>query len=94
VKREGTSVKGMKTAHQVEEQLQSLFTRCPDLCGFAIREEAEELYVSDIGISPRISAEQYGEIYQDIAQTLGELLEEQPEAGKWLSGRTFARILH
>jgi hypothetical protein len=84
----------MKTAHQVEEQLQSLFTRCPDRCGFAIREEAEELYVSDIGISPRLSAEQYGEIYQDIAQTLGELLEEQPEAGKWLSGRTFARILH
>jgi hypothetical protein len=84
----------MKTAHQVEEQLQSLFARCPDLCGFAIREDAEELYVSDIGISPRLSAEQYGEIYQDIAQTLGELLEEQPEAGKWLSGRTFARILH
>ena len=84
----------MKTVHQVEEQLQSLFARCPDLCGFAIREEAEELYVSDIGISPRLSAEQYGEIYQDIAQTLGELLEEQPEAGKWLSGRTFARILH
>jgi hypothetical protein len=84
----------MKTEHQVEEQLQSLFARCPDLCGFAIREEAEELYVSDIGISPRLSAEQYGEIYQDIAQTLGELLEEQPEAGKWLRGRTFARILH
>jgi hypothetical protein len=84
----------MKTEHQVQEELQSLFARCPDLCGFAIREEAEELYVSDIGISPRISAEQYGEIYQDIAQTLGELLEEQPEAGKFLSGRTFARILH
>ena len=29
----------MKTEHQVEEQLQSLFARCPDLCGFAIREE-------------------------------------------------------
>ena len=84
----------MKTERQLQEELQSLFARCPDLCGFAIREEAEELYVSDIGISPRISAEQYGEIYQDIAQTLGELLEEQPEAGKWLSGRTFARILH
>lgn len=84
----------MKTHRHVQAQLESLFARCPDLCGFAIRAEAEELFVSDIGISPRVSAEQYGEIYQDIAQTLGELLEEQPEAGKWLSGRTFARILH
>jgi len=84
----------MKTERQVEEQLQSLFARCPDLCGFAIRAEAEELYVSDIGIAPRLSAEQYGEIYQDIAQTLGGLLEEQPEVGEWLRGRTFARTLH
>lgn len=79
---------------QLQEQLQSLFARCPDLCGFAVRAEAEDLYVSDIGISPRLSAEQYGEIYQDIAQTLGELLEEQPEVGEWLRGRTFARTLH
>ena len=57
-------------------------------------EEAQELFVSDIGISPRLSAEQYGEIYQDIAQTLGELLEEEPDAGEWLKGRTFARTLH
>ena len=84
----------MKTQRQLEEQLQSLFARCPDLCGFAIRAEAEDLFVSDIGISPRLSAEQYGEIYQDIAQTLGELLEEAPEAGKWLRGRTFARTVH
>ena len=84
----------MKTQRQLEDEVQSLFARCPDLCGFAVRAEAEELYVSDIGISPRLSAEQYGEIYQDIAQTLGELLEEAPEAGQWLRGRTFARTLH
>jgi hypothetical protein len=71
-----------------------LFDRCPALCGFAVRSEAEELYVSDIGIAPRVSTEQYGEIYQDIARTLGELLEEQPEAGSWLRDRTFARTLH
>ena len=84
----------MKTQQQVQEQLQSLFSRCPDLCGFAVRAEAEELYVSDIGISPRLSAEQYGEIYQDIAQTLGELLDEEPQAGEWLRDRTFARTVH
>jgi hypothetical protein len=84
----------MKTERHVQEQLESLFARCPDLCGFSVREEAQELYVSDIGIAPRISAEQYGEIYQDIAQTLGELLEEEPQAGELLRGRTFARTLH
>jgi hypothetical protein len=84
----------MKTERQVWEQMQSLFERCPDLCGFAVREEQQELYVSDIGIAPRLSAEQYGEIYQDIAQTLGALLEEEPRASEWLRDRTFARILH
>jgi hypothetical protein len=84
----------MKTHRHVLEQLDSLFARCPDLCGFAIRAEAEELFVSDIGISPRVSAEQYGEIYQEIAETLGDLLEQEPRAGEWLRDRTFARTLH
>ena len=83
----------MKTERQFQEQMESLFARCPDLCGFAVREEAQELYVSDIGISPRLSAEQYGEIYQDIAETLGELIEDEPSAEEWLRGRTFARTL-
>ena len=78
----------------IATELESLFERCPDLWGFSVRVQAEELYVSDIGISPRLSAEQYGEIYEDIAQTLGGLLEEAPEAGEWLRGRTFARTLH
>jgi hypothetical protein len=84
----------MKTERHLREQLASLFARCPDLCGFSVREEAQELYVSDIGIAPRLSAEQYGEICQDIAQTLGALLEEEPRAEEWLRGRTFARTLH
>jgi hypothetical protein len=84
----------MKTAQHVWQQMQSLFERCPDLCGFAVREEAQELYVSDIGISPRLSAEQYGEIYQEIAQTLDRLLEEEPQASELLRGRTFVRTLH
>lgn len=83
----------MKTERQFQEQLESLFARCPALCGFAVREEAQELYVSDIGISPRLSAEQYGEIYQDIAETMGELIEDEPRAEEWLRGRTFARTL-
>ena len=84
----------MNYRQHIQTELESLFERCPDLWGFSVREQAQELYVSDIGISPRLSQEQYGEIYQDIAQTLGELLEEAPEAGDWLRGRTFARTLH
>lgn len=89
-----TTVEGVNLRQHLESELESLFARCPELSGFAVRSEAEDLYVSDIGISPRLSAEQYGEIYQDITQTLGELLEEAPEAGEWLRGRTFARTLH
>jgi len=84
----------MKTQIQLEEQLQSLFARCPELSGFSVRGEADELFVSDVGISPRLGAEQYGEIYQEIANTLSLLLDEQPEAGELLRGRTFARTVH
>lgn len=84
----------MKIEAELHEQVESLFTRCPELCGFSVRGEADELFVSDVGIAPRLSAEQYGQIFQDIARTLGELLEEAPEACDYLRGRTFARTLH
>ena len=83
----------MKLRRELGEQLQSLFTRCPELCGFSVRGDEEDLFVSDVGISPRLSAEQYGEIFQEIAQTLSALLEEEPGALEWLRGRTFARTL-
>ena len=43
---------------------------------------------------PRLSVERYCEIFQDIARTLSELLEQQPGAGECLRGRTFARSQH
>jgi hypothetical protein len=84
----------MKIQSQVELQVESLFARCPELCGFSVRSENDELFVSDVGIAPRLSAQQYGEIYQDIARTLADLLEENPQAEELLRGRTFARTLH
>ncbi|MGQ0655928.1 MAG: hypothetical protein ACT4P4_27335 [Betaproteobacteria bacterium] len=85
----------MNTNRQfIQDELESLFARCPDLCGFSVRGEEDELFVSDIGIAPRLSAEQYGEIFQDIAKTLLELLEAEPGACDVLRGRTFARTLH
>lgn len=72
--------------------MESLFTRCPTLCGFTVRGD-QDLYVSDIGISPRVNAEQYSEIFQEIVATLAALLEERPEASELLRDRTFARLL-
>jgi hypothetical protein len=88
------------------EVIEQLFARCPDLCGFSVQEkvsadapaeeqdDAAELVVTAIGISPRINAEQYGQIFEQIATTLSELLDERPESSDYLRGRTFARAVH
>lgn len=90
----------------IEAKIEALFDRCPALCGFSVRDPADlpdsctrsaegtDLFVTDIGISPRLGADQYGEIFNEIFSTLSEVLAEQPEAGEQLRGRTFARTLH
>lgn len=95
---------GMKQS--VPAPIELLFARYPALWGFSVRGLADvpdnctrsgdeaELFVSDIGVSPSLSSEQFGEIFQEIATTLSDLLAEQPGAGELLRGRTFARTLH
>jgi hypothetical protein len=90
----------------VPAPIELLFQRYPALSGFSIRGldeipdncsrsgEDGELFVSDIGILPSLTTEQYGEIFQEIASTLSDLLAEQPEVTEILRGRTFARTLH
>jgi hypothetical protein len=78
----------------VEEEVVALFARCPDLAGFSVQGEAGELFVSDVGIATRLSAESYGEIFQDIAATIAALVEAEPALQALLRGRTFARTLH
>lgn len=75
-------------------QLESLFMRCPALSGFSVRVEDGELFLTDVGISPQLGAEHYDEIFERIATTFSELLDERPEAAELLRGRTFARTLH
>jgi hypothetical protein len=75
-------------------QLESLFTRCPALSGFAVRVEDGELFLTDVGISLQLGAEHCDEIFERIAAALFELLDERPEAAELLRGRTFARTLH
>jgi len=90
----------------VPAPIESLFQRYPALSGFSVRGlddvpdncsrsgDDSELFVSDVGVSPSLSSEQYGEIFQEIATTLSDLLAEQPEVTELLRGRTFARTLH
>ena len=96
----------MIMSDDLSTKIEALFERCPALCGFSVRDPADipdscarsdaggDLFVTDIGISPRLGAEQYGEIFDEIFSTLSEVLAEEPEAGDRLRGRTFARTLH
>jgi hypothetical protein len=90
----------------VPAPIELLFARHPALAGFSVRGLADvpdscartgdegELFVSDIGVSPAVSGEQFGEMFEDIATALSDLIAEQPGAGELLRGRTFARTLH
>lgn len=90
----------------VPATIESLFHRYPALTGFSVRGldeipdncsrsgEDGELFVSDIGILPSLAHDEYGEIFEQIAATLSDLLAEHPNATEILCGRTFARTLH
>lgn len=90
----------------VPASIVSLFQRYPALAGFSVRGlqdipdncsrsgDESELFVSDIGVLPSLTGDQYGEIFEDIATTLADLLAEHPDATELICGRTFARILH
>ena len=91
----------------VAAKISALFARCPALCGFAVQDRASlpkdvdrnripdaDLFVTEIGIFPKLDSEQYGEIYDEITLAISDLVYEQPHAYDYLRGRTFARTLH
>ena len=91
----------------VTARIQALFARCPALCGFAVQDRASlpkeldpdripdaDLFVTEIGIFPKLDTEQYGEIYDEITMAISDHVYEQPRAYDYLRGRTFARTLH
>jgi len=91
----------------VATKIRGLFARCPALCGFAVQDRAglpkdldmnripdADLFVTEIGIFPKLDNEQYGEIYDEITLAISDLVYEQPHAYDYLRGRTFARSLH
>lgn len=96
-----------RLAADVTAKIAALFARCPALCGFAVQDRAglpkeldqdripdADLFVTEIGIYPKLGDEQYGEIYEEITLAISDLVYEQPHAYDYLKGRTFARTLH
>ena len=87
-------------------RLDALFGRCPTLCGFSVQDRATlpeqlsdtqipdaDLYVTEIGVFPKLGADQYADVFDEITITLSSLVSEQPNAYDVLRGRTFARAL-
>ncbi|MGE5639700.1 MAG: hypothetical protein ACM30H_06355 [Clostridia bacterium] len=52
-----------------------------------------DLYVTEIGMFPKLGADQYADVFDEITVTLSSLVNEQPNAYDVLRGRTFARTL-
>ncbi len=96
-----------KLEADVQAKIRSLFARCPSLHGFAVQTRATlpkdvdqnripdaDLFVTEIGIFPKLDQDQYGEIYDEITLAISDLVYEQPQAYDFLKGRTFARTKH
>jgi hypothetical protein len=73
----------------LQEMLEGLFRRMPELRGFAVRPDRPLPW--HLTCHPQHDEQA---ALDEIAQTLLELVEERPEAAALLRGRTFARTLH
>ena len=89
----------------VAARIQTLFRRCPTLCGFSVQDSLPEdveqspipdadLFVTEIDTFPKLDYDRHGEIYDEIVLVISDLLCEQPHACDFLRGRTFARAIH
>ncbi len=110
---------GMKAQEHRTEELQqrrfeadlaatinSLFRRCPTLCGFSVRETLDlsrdrhaarrvsALCVSEVSVYPMRDLHPPAELCHEIVAALAALIDESPEAGALLRERTFARVFH
>jgi hypothetical protein len=75
---------------EIDERLEDLFQRCPQLHGFAVRPDRPLPW--HLICHPAEQGEQAA--LGEIAQMLIELIDERPEAAELLRGRTFARTVH
>jgi hypothetical protein len=83
--------------HRLEADLgaciETVFERCPLLCGFSVGQRQSELFISGIDIYP-LGWDQSDELRREISTALCDLLSQHPDAFALLCDRTFARSLH
>ena len=75
----------------VEERIDALFRRWPMLCGFYLQKDLE---VSELAVHTWPGSSAGKDLYEELEQTLAELVDERPDAVELLRSRTFARALH
>ena len=87
-------------------RMDALFSRCPVLAGFSVQEEAvlgkdrsagafeRGLCIADLSLDGWTGLAAARRLYDEIAETLLELLDKRPESYELLRGRTFARRFH
>ena len=90
----------------LEVCLETLFSRCPSLCGFSVREAAylewdgselrrvQRLLVTEVSVYPCSFLEPPPELCDEIVTQLAQLIDECPQASELLGERTFARAFH
>ena len=83
-----------RLAADLEAATNAIFRRCPTLCGFAVRAEMEAIFVTEVSVFPLSGLAAPEEIHGEIAGALIALIDEFPEAGALLRGRSFARVFH
>ncbi len=90
---------------RIEEGIVSVFEGYPSLCGFSVQRSPglpeggsealrPDLFLTDVGLYPQPGLDDTKMICRGVRDMLIELIEERPEAGRLLAGRTFARALH
>ena len=72
----------------------AIFSRCPTLCGFAVRDGSNGLFLTEVSVFPQRDLEAPMEIRSEIVAALVALIDECPEAGALLRERSFARTFH
>ncbi len=83
----------------LDSTMQALFARWPALCGFAVQElrtvpNGRQVIFRDVAIQPWAGYQPSAEMMGDLAASLLDLADENPEAGEELAGRTFAPSIH
>jgi len=91
---------------ELSARIKAVFGCCPELAGFSLQDRSglpdavgplhprDLLFLTELGFSTPVSAGEYDEVCNVIADTVADLVLERPEALELLRGRTFARTLH